>query len=68
MRIHRSGDKSVEFFISYMNLILLAEKARFEYIEDYMVQHFFQHDVFSLGPITYENFKKALLTIERNEA
>ena len=68
MRIHKSGDKSVEFFTAYMNLIVTSEKASLENLENYMVQHFFQHDASSLGPIRLENFKKALLEMKRNEA
>lgn len=67
MRIHKSGDKSVEFFTAYMNLILVSEKASFENLENYMKQHFFQYDTSSLGPVTFENFQKALLKMTRNE-
>ena len=67
MRIHKSGDKSVEFFTSYMQLVLQANITSAENLENYMAQHFFQNDLSSLGPITLANFKQALEIIIRNE-
>lgn len=64
MRIHKSGDKSVEFFTAYMNLLLVSEKTSFENLENYMLHHFFQDDPYALGPITYENFKTSLLKMK----
>ena len=60
MRIHKSGDKSVEFFTSYMQLVLQANITSVENLEKYMVQHFFKDDLCSLGPTTLTNFKQAL--------
>lgn len=67
MRIHKSGDKSVAFFTAYMQLILQSNISSIENLEKYMVQHFFQNDLSSLGPITLTNFKQALQIIIRNE-
>ena len=67
MRIHKSGDKSVAFFTAYMQLILKTNITSFENLEKYMIQHFFQNDLSSLGPITLANFKQALQIIYRNE-
>ena len=52
MRIHKSGDKSVAFFTAYMQLVLQANITSVENLEKYMVQHFFQNDLASLGPLT----------------
>lgn len=65
MRIDRSGEKSIAFFTSYMELILLAEIVSIEDLETYMIQHFFQEDVSSLGPITRANFKEALQIVQK---
>ena len=67
MRIHKSGVKSVEFFTSYMQLVLKANITSVENLENYMAQHFFQNDLSSLGPITLSNFKQALQIIIRDE-
>lgn len=67
MRIHKSGNKSVEFFMSYMQLVLQTNITTVENLEEYMTQHFFQSDLSSLGPITLANFKQALQIILRNE-
>ena len=67
MRIHKSGDKSVAFFTAYMQLVLQANISSVENLEKYMVQHFFQNDLSSLGPITLANFKQALQILLRNE-
>ena len=63
MRIHKSGDKSVAFFTAYMQLVLQANITSVENLEKYMVQHFFQNDLSSLGPITFANFTQALQII-----
>ena len=63
MRIHKSGDKSVAFFTAYMQLILQADITSIGHLEKYMVQHFFQNDLSSLGPITLANFTQALQII-----
>ena len=63
MRIHKSGDKSVAFFTAYMQLILQADITSVENHEKYMVKHFFQNDLSSLGTITLANFKQALQII-----
>ena len=63
MRIHKSGDKSVAFFTAYMELLIQAELASVEELENYMRRHFFQHNVSSLGPTTLANFKQALQII-----
>ncbi|MEE1131701.1 MAG: hypothetical protein UHX00_08805 [Caryophanon sp.] len=63
MRIHKSGDKSVAFFIAYMKLLVLSEKTSIETLEQYMLVHFFQDDIDSFGSITHENFKTALLQL-----
>lgn len=60
MRIHKSGDKSVVFFTACMQLVIQANITSIENLEKYMVQHFFQNDLSSLGPITLSNFKQAL--------
>ena len=60
MRIHKSGDKSVAFFTAYMQLVLQADITSVGNLEKYMVQHFFQNDLSSLGPITLVNFTQAL--------
>ena len=65
MRIHKSGDKSVAFFTAYMLLILQANITSLENIKNYMVSHFFQNDLLSLGPITLANFKEALQIIQK---
>ena len=65
MRIHKSGDKSVAFFTAYMQLVLQANITSVENLEKYMVQHFFQNDLSSLGPITVANFKQALQIIDK---
>ena len=65
MRIHKSGDKSVAFFTAYMQLILQADITSLENLENYMVSHFFQKDLLSLGPITLANFKEALQIIQK---
>ena len=65
MRIHESGDKSVAFFTAYMQLILQANITSLENIRNYMVSHFFQNDLSSLGPITLANFKEALQIIQK---
>lgn len=65
MRIHKSGDKSVEFFTAYMQLVLQANISSVEHLEKYMVHHFFQNDISSLGSITLANFKQALQIIYR---
>ena len=67
MRIHKSGDKSVAFFTAYMQLVLQANISSVENLEKYMVQHFFQNDLSSLGPTTLANFKQALQILLRNE-
>lgn len=66
MRIHKSGEKSVEFFVAYMKLLVLSEKASMETIEQHMIANFFQHDVHSLGPITHANFTKALWQLQNS--
>ena len=63
MRIQKSGDKSVAFFTAYMQLVLQANITSVENLEKYMVQHFFQNDLSSLGPTTLANFKQALQII-----
>ena len=65
MRIHKSGDKSVAFFTAYMQLVLQANISTVENLEKYMVQHFFQNDLASLGPLTLANFKQALQIIHK---
>ena len=65
MRIHKSGDKSVVFFTAYMQLALQANITSVENLEKYMVQHFFQNDLASLGPLTLANFKQALQIIHK---
>ena len=60
MRIHKSGDKSIAFFTTYMQLVLQANITSVENLEKYMFQHFFQNDLSSLGTITLANFKQAL--------
>ena len=65
MRIHKSGDKSVAFFTAYMQLILQADITSLENLENYMVSHFFQNGLSSLGPITLANFKEALQIIQK---
>ena len=65
MRIHKSGDKSVAFFTAYMQLVLQANIISVENLEKYMVQHFFQNDLASLGPLTLANFKQALQIIHK---
>ena len=67
MQIHKSGDKSVTFFTAYMQLVLQANITSVENLEKYMVQHFFQNDISSLGTITLANFKQVLQIIIRNE-
>ena len=67
MRIHKSGDKSVDFFTSYMQLVLEANITSVENLEIYMAQQFFQNDLSSLGPITLANFKQALQIMIRKE-
>jgi len=65
MRIHKSGDKSVVFFTAYMQLVIQANITSIENLEKYMVQHFFQNDLSSLGPITLSNFKQALKILDK---
>ena len=65
MRIHESGDKSVAFLTTYMQLILQADITSLENLEKYMIQHFFQNDLSSLGPITLADFKEALQIIQK---
>ena len=48
-----------------MELILQAEISSLENLENYMVSHFFQNDLLSLGPITLANFKEALQIIQK---
>lgn len=65
MRIHKSGDKSMAFFISYMNLLLVSERTSIDDLETYMMQHFFQNGMEAFGPITFKNFKEALQIIQK---
>ena len=59
MIIQNSGKLSVDYFISYFQLILISFTSDIEEANKIIFQHLFNNDPHKLGRETYRNFIKA---------
>ncbi|MCP3739411.1 hypothetical protein [Rossellomorea sp. BNER] len=66
MTVNNSGNLSVEYFISYMNLLRNALGLTIEGSKNHLLQIFFNEDPKSRGLVTYRNFLEACNRVNRD--
>lgn len=65
MLVHHSGNKSKEFFYSYMKLILLTRTLSYAELQNFVENQFFKGNLEEYGTHTKEQYKQALQQIQQ---
>ncbi|SOC39862.1 hypothetical protein [Ureibacillus acetophenoni] len=64
MLVHHSGNKSKEFFYSYMRLILLTRTSSIDEMQKIVESYFFNGNIEEYGEHTREQYIQALKQIQ----
>lgn len=65
MLVHHSGNKSIEFFYSYMKLVLLTRTTSFDEMQRIVEGTFFNGNIEEYGTHTREQYIRALKQIQQ---
>ncbi len=61
VRVNNSGNLSVEYFISYFQLVMNTQTMKAHEAKELIFKRFFNYDPLLRGKTTYSNFEKAYL-------
>ncbi|KGR74259.1 hypothetical protein [Ureibacillus sinduriensis] len=59
MVVNNGGNLSKEYFIAYLKLIMIAKNCSFDEAQKFIVEHFFNGDLNSLGEYSCSNYLNA---------
>lgn len=65
MTVNRGGVLGINYFLSYLNLILISRNCSLEHAKDLTMELFFRNDINQYGQETYGQFLAALKELER---
>lgn len=60
MRINHASTLSIDYFVSYLNLIMISREVSLKEAVSYMKYSFFNNNIETYGEITAHNFKQAV--------
>lgn len=67
MTVNHGSTLSVDYFISYLELIMKARQFSLEEAMSYMRNHFFKGEAHLYGEVTARHFEKAIQLLEKRE-
>lgn len=67
MTVNHGSTLSVDYFISYLELIMLARQFSLEEAMFYMRNHFFKGEAHLFGVVTAKHFEQAIQLLEKRE-
>ncbi|MDU0445555.1 hypothetical protein QVA46_01530 [Staphylococcus haemolyticus] len=65
MRINHAGTLSVDYFVSYLNLIMISREVSLKEAISYMKNEFFKGEPDMYGKITKTHFNKAIQELKQ---
>ena len=65
MRINHAGILSVDYFVSYLNLIMISREVSLKEVISYMKKEFFKREPDMYGKITETHFNQAILELKQ---
>ncbi|MBM9447961.1 hypothetical protein ACYCJX_05485 [Staphylococcus borealis] len=65
MRINHAGILSVDYFVSYLNLIMISREVSLKKAISYMKKEFFKGEPDMYGKITETHFNQAILELKQ---
>jgi hypothetical protein len=65
MTVNHAGVLGTNYFLSYLNLILISRNCTLEEARDLAMELFFHHDPYLYGKDTYEKFQEAFIQLAR---
>ena len=65
MRINHAGILSVDYFVSYLNLIMISREVSLKEAISYMKKEFFKGESDLYGKITETHFNQAILELKQ---
>jgi hypothetical protein len=68
MTVNHGGSLGKNYFLSYLNLILISRNCSLKQARDLMMQLFFKNNIDLYGKETYERFMEAYRELEQKEA
>jgi len=67
MTVNHASTLSVDYFISYLDLIMKARQFSLEEAMSYMRVHFFKDKAHLYGEVTAKHFEQAIQLLEKRE-
>jgi hypothetical protein len=67
MVVNNGGNLSVEYFISYANLVMQAKQCSLSCAKQDMLEKFFKGDPDHFGSLSYQSFTQAIDELTVNE-
>ena len=67
MTVNHASTLSVDYFISYLELIMNARQLPLEEAMFYMRDHFFKGEAHLYGEVTAKHFEQAIQLLEKRE-
>lgn len=68
MTVNHGGSLGKNYFLSYINLILISRNCSLKQASDLVMQLFFKNNINQYGKGTYERFMEAYRELEQKEA
>jgi hypothetical protein len=68
MTVNHGGSLGKNYFLSYINLILISRNCSLKQARDLVMQLFFKNNIDQYGKETYERFMEAYIELEQKEA
>jgi hypothetical protein len=68
MTVNHGGSLGKNYFLSYLNLILISRNCSLKQARDLAMQLFFKNNINQYGQKTYERFMEAYRELEQKEA
>jgi hypothetical protein len=68
MTVNHGGSLGKNYFLSYINLILISRNCSLKQARDLVLQLFFKNNIDQYGKETYERFMEAYIELEQKEA
>jgi hypothetical protein len=68
MTVNHGGSLGKNYFLSYINLILISRNCSLKQARDLVMQLFFKNNIDQYGKETYERFMEAYIELEQREA
>jgi hypothetical protein len=66
MTVNHAGTLKKDYFLSYINLIMISRNCSLEEAKELTMELFFQNKIGQYGKSTYEQFLEAYKELEKN--